>query len=78
MNAERFSGLALLATNRSKDIDLINIRRRFINMDKRCMELLYNILSMDVEEQLAYDKFGSNFRLTEFDGCVILKLRDFI
>ena len=53
MNAERFSGLALLATHRSKDINLINVRRRFINMHKRRMELLYDILSMDKEEQLA-------------------------
>ena len=54
MNAERFNGLALLATYRSKDINLINVRRRFINMHKRCMELLYDILSMDEEEQLAW------------------------
>ena len=53
MNAERFNGLALLATHRSKDINLINVRRRFINMHKRCMELLYAILSRDEEEQLA-------------------------
>ena len=53
MNAERFNELALLATHRSKDINLINFRRRFINMRKRCMELLYDILSMDEEEQLA-------------------------
>ena len=53
MNAERFNGLALLATHRSKDINLINVRRRFINMHKRRMELLYDILSMDEEEQLA-------------------------
>ena len=77
MNAERFNGLALLATHRSKDINLINVRRRLINMHKRRMELLYDILSMDEEEQL-HDKFGSNFRLTGFDWCVILKLRYFI
>ena len=53
MNAERFNGLALLATHRSEDINLINGRRRFINMHKRRMELLYDILSMDEEEQLA-------------------------
>ena len=53
MNAERFNGLALLATHRSEDINLINVRRRFINMDKRRMELLYDILSMAEEEQLA-------------------------
>ena len=53
MNAERFNGLALLATHRSKDINLINVRRRFINMHKRRTELLYDILSMDEEEQLA-------------------------
>ena len=53
MNAECFNGLALLATHRSKDINLINVRRRFINMHKRRMELLYDILSMDEEEQLA-------------------------
>ena len=53
VNAERFNGLALLATHRSKDINLINVRRRFINMHKRRMELLYDILSMDEEEQLA-------------------------
>ena len=52
MNAERFNGLALLATHRSEDINLINVRR-FINMHKRHMELLYDILSMDEEEQLA-------------------------
>ena len=52
MKAERFNGLALLATHRSKDTNLINVRRRFINMHKRCMELLYDILSMDEEEQL--------------------------
>ena len=54
MNAERFNGLALLVTHRSKDINLMNVRRRFINMHKRRMELLYNILSMDEEEQLAW------------------------
>ena len=54
MNAERFNGLALLATHRSKDINLINVRRRFINMHKRRVELLYDILSMDEEEQLAW------------------------
>ena len=54
INAERINGLALLATrHRSKDINLINVRRRFINMHKRRMELLYDILSMDEEEQLA-------------------------
>ena len=53
MKAERFNGLALLTTHRSKDINLINVRRRFINMHKRRMELLYDILSMDEEEQLA-------------------------
>ena len=53
MNAERFIGLALLATHRSKDINLINVSRRFINMYNRRMELLYDILSMDEEEQLA-------------------------
>ena len=53
MNAECFNRLALLATHRSKDINLINVRRRFINMQKRRMELLYDILSMDKEEQLA-------------------------
>ena len=52
MNAERFNGLALLATHRSKEINLINVRRRFSNMHKRRMELLYDILSMDEEEQL--------------------------
>ena len=51
MNAERFNGLALLATHRSEDINFINVRRRFINMHKRRMELLYDILSMDEEEQ---------------------------
>ena len=30
MNAERFNGLALLATHRAKDISLINVRIRFI------------------------------------------------
>ena len=50
---EHFNGLALLATHRSKDINLINVRRRFINMHKRCKELLYDILSVDEEEQLA-------------------------
>ena len=53
MNAERFNGLALLATHCSKDINLINVRRRFINLRKRHMELFYDILSMDEEEQLA-------------------------
>ena len=53
MNAERFNGLALLATHHSKDIDLINVRRRFINMHKRRMELLYDILSMDEEETIS-------------------------
>ena len=53
MNAERFNGLSLLATHRSKDINLINVRRRFINMHKRRMELVYDILSMDEEEQVA-------------------------
>ena len=53
MNAQRFNELALLATHRSRDINLINVRRRFINMHKRCMELLHDILSMDEEEQLA-------------------------
>ena len=53
MNAERFNRLALLTTHHSKDINLINVRRRFINMHKRRMELLYDILSMDEEEQLA-------------------------
>ena len=53
MNAERFNGLALLTIHRSKDINLINVGRRFINMHKRRMELLYDILSMDEEEQLA-------------------------
>ena len=53
MNAERFNGLALLTTHRSKDINLINVRRRFINMHKRPMELLHDVLSMDEEEQLA-------------------------
>ena len=50
INSERFNGLA---THRSKDINLINVRRRFINMYKRRMELLYDILSIDKEEQLA-------------------------
>ena len=53
MNAERFNGLAFSVTQRSKDINLINVRRRFINMHKRRMELLYYILSMNEEEQLA-------------------------
>ena len=53
MNAKRFNGLTLLAIHRSKDINLINVRKRFINMHKRRMELLYDILSMDEEEQLA-------------------------
>ena len=53
MNAERFNGPVLLATYRSKDIYLINVRRRFINMHKRRMELLYDILTIDEEEQLA-------------------------
>ena len=53
MNAERFNGLAFLATHLSKDINLIYVRRIFINMHKRRMELLYDILSMDEEEQLA-------------------------
>ena len=53
MNAERFDGLALLETHRSENINLINVRRRFINMHKRRIELLYDILSMDEEEQLA-------------------------
>ena len=54
MNAERFNGLALLATHLSEDINLINVRRRFINLHKRRMELLYDILSMDEEEQIAW------------------------
>ena len=53
MNAERFNGLAFSVTHRSKDINLINVRRRFINMHKRRMELLNYILSMNEEEQLA-------------------------
>ena len=32
MNAERFNGLALPATHRSEDINLINVRRRFIKV----------------------------------------------
>ena len=43
-------------------------------MHKRRVELLYDILSIDEED----DKFGSNFCLTGFDWCVILKLRYFI
>ena len=54
MNAERFNGLDILATHCSKDINLINVRRTFINMHKRLMELLYDILSMGEEEQLAW------------------------
>ena len=50
MNAERFNGLPLLATHHSKDINLINVRRRFVNMHKKRMELLYDILSMDEED----------------------------
>ena len=41
MNAECFNGLALLATHRSEDTNLINVRRGFINMHKRCMKLPY-------------------------------------
>ena len=52
MNAECFYGLALLATHHFKDINLTNVRRGFVNMHKRRMELLYDILSMDEEEQL--------------------------
>ena len=59
MNAECFNEPALLATHHSEDINLIDVRRRFINIHKRCMELLYDILSMDEEEQLIFPEIIS-------------------